>query len=106
MSGVHADDTGAGGDSDARVTCRLTLDIDTFAWEALEEESAQQGVSIEELASFAILYYLADSDSGRIARRLPQPQRLGESHPPGKPAPLLFPWARWRGCKGRTPRRA
>jgi hypothetical protein len=63
---------------------KLTLDLDTFAWEALAEESAQLGVSIEELASFAVLYYLADRDSGRISRRLPKPGPVGESHPLGK----------------------
>jgi hypothetical protein len=49
----------------------LTLRLDGFAWKALEEESAQMGVSIEELATFAVLYYLADVDSGRIARGIP-----------------------------------
>jgi hypothetical protein len=71
VSGVHADGIGGGGGGGARVARRLTLDVDTFAWEALEEQSARQGVSIEELARFSILYYLADSDSGRIARRFP-----------------------------------
>ncbi len=41
------------------------------------------GVSVEELASYAVLYYLADGDSGRIARRLPPP-RPGEPHPLGR----------------------
>jgi hypothetical protein len=69
--GGHAGDTSA--DADFHTERSLTLAVDPFAWEALEEESAQQGVSVEELVSFSILYYLADSDSGRIARRLPQP---------------------------------
>jgi hypothetical protein len=63
---------------------RLTVDLDPFAWEALEEESAQLGVPLEELASFAVLYYLADRDSGRIARRLPRSGSFGEPHPLGK----------------------
>jgi hypothetical protein len=29
-----------------------------------------QGVPVEELVSFAVMYYLADVDSGRIARRI------------------------------------
>jgi hypothetical protein len=49
----------------------LMLYFDDFAWKAIEEESAQLGVSVRELATFAILYYLADLDSGRIARRVP-----------------------------------
>jgi hypothetical protein len=53
-----------------------------FACELLAEEAARLGVSIEELASFSILYYLADLDSGRAARsgppRAPSTQPLGE----------------------------
>jgi hypothetical protein len=67
-----------------RVARRLTIGLEPFAWEALEEEAARLEVSIAELASFAVLYYLADGDSGRIARRLPAPHRLGEPHPLGK----------------------
>jgi hypothetical protein len=48
----------------------LTLALDDFAWETIEQESARQGVSVEELIAFAVLYYLADVDSGRIARRI------------------------------------
>jgi hypothetical protein len=70
MSCVYAD--GPGSDSDACNTRTLTVDVGTFALQALEEQSALQGVSVEELASFSVLYYLADSDSGRISRRLPQ----------------------------------
>jgi hypothetical protein len=34
------------------------------------------GVSVEELVSYAVLYYLADRDSGRLARRIvPSSQR-------------------------------
>jgi hypothetical protein len=47
----------------------ITLRLGDFACEALAEESARLGVSREELASFSVLYYLADLDSGRIARR-------------------------------------
>jgi hypothetical protein len=48
----------------------MSLTLDGFAWEALEEESARQGVSVEELIVFSVLYYLADLDSGRMARRI------------------------------------
>jgi hypothetical protein len=47
----------------------VTLRLDGFAWQELERESARQEMDPSELASFAILYYLADADSGRIARR-------------------------------------
>jgi hypothetical protein len=49
---------------------QLTLSLDDFAWSAVAEESSKLGVSAEELARFALLYYLADLDSGRIARRI------------------------------------
>ncbi len=41
-----------------------------FALEALEQESARMRVPVEDLVGFAVLYYLADVDSGRIARRI------------------------------------
>jgi hypothetical protein len=89
VSNVHAgDDLGAPGDVDAPVSRRLTLKLDSFAWQALEAEASQLQVSVHELASFALLYYLADRDSGRIARRFPQSTTpLGEPHPLGKLLP-------------------
>jgi hypothetical protein len=48
----------------------ITLRLDSFSWSELERESARQEMDPSELASFAILYYLADADSGRIARRI------------------------------------
>ena len=49
---------------------RVTLQLEGFAAEAIGEESDRLGVSAEELVSFSVLYYLADMDSGRIARRI------------------------------------
>lgn len=49
---------------------RLSLPMDVFAWEAVQAESARLGVSVEELVAFSVLYYLADVDSGRVARRI------------------------------------
>jgi hypothetical protein len=68
---------------DLRAKRELKLDLDAFAREALEQEAARLGVSAEELAHFAVLYYLADGDSGRIAR---QPPPL--TSPPDQPHPL------------------
>jgi hypothetical protein len=48
----------------------LTVRLRGFTREALEQESARMGVSVEELAVFALNYYMADVDSGRIARRI------------------------------------
>jgi hypothetical protein len=48
----------------------LEVSLEGFAWEALERESERSGVPVEELVAFAVLYYLADLDSGRIARQV------------------------------------
>jgi hypothetical protein len=47
---------------------RVGLDEDT--WHALEDEGRRQGVDAEALAEHALLYFLADLDSGRVAQRL------------------------------------
>jgi hypothetical protein len=46
------------------------LPLDGFAREALEQEARRMGVSPREVMTFAVLYYLADLDSGRIAREI------------------------------------
>jgi hypothetical protein len=48
----------------------VNVRVSGFAWEAIEQESARQGCSVEELVTFAVMYYLADADSGRIARQI------------------------------------
>ena len=47
---------------------RLEVELGDFATERLEAEAERQGVLPEELARHAILYFLADLDTGRIAR--------------------------------------
>jgi hypothetical protein len=42
--------------------------LDGFALEAVREESIRLGVTTEDVMTFAVLYYLADLDSGRISR--------------------------------------
>jgi hypothetical protein len=49
----------------------LMFRLDDFTWNAVTEESLRLGVSAEDLARFSLLYYLADLDSGRVARRIP-----------------------------------
>jgi hypothetical protein len=49
----------------------LGLELDAFGREMLVQQCAELGVSEGELIRFALLYYLADLDSGRIARRIP-----------------------------------
>jgi hypothetical protein len=61
------------GDDDPARGQALRLALDPFAREALERIAAEQKVSVEEVARFALMYYIADVDSGRIARRAPPP---------------------------------
>jgi hypothetical protein len=56
---------------DGRPSQDLVLRLNEFTRDALMEESDRLGVSTDDLAVFAILYYLADLDSKRIARRIP-----------------------------------
>ena len=49
---------------------RVTLQLEGFAAEAIDEEADRLGITVDELISFSVLYYLADMDSGRIARRI------------------------------------
>jgi hypothetical protein len=60
----------------------VTLRLDRFAWEAIEEEADRVGVPIEDLIVFSTLYYLADLDSGRIARRISLSSGFGTSQSP------------------------
>ncbi len=50
----------------------ITVELDEFGWEALERESERLGISKPQTIRLALLYFVADSDSGRIARRLPE----------------------------------
>jgi hypothetical protein len=58
---------------------RLKLELEGFAWKTLDEEAEREGLTVEELITFSVLYYLADIDSGRISRRVagsPYPRPL------------------------------
>ena len=46
--------------------------FDDETWVALEAEAEEQGVTPEALAVHALLYLLADLDSGRVGDRLEQ----------------------------------
>jgi hypothetical protein len=48
----------------------LKVGVDDATWTALAEEAKEQGVTPEILAVHAMLYFLADLDSGRIAELL------------------------------------
>ena len=49
---------------------RLMVELDDDGWRELEAEATRQGVSIEALFEHAILYFLADLDSGRAEWRI------------------------------------
>jgi hypothetical protein len=49
---------------------RIELELDGFAASAVEEQAADLGVQVEDIVGFSVLYYLADLDSGRIAREV------------------------------------
>jgi hypothetical protein len=66
-----ADRSGGAARKVPRLPGSISLPLDGLAYRELERESTRHGVPLEQLASFAILYYLADVDSGRIARRIP-----------------------------------
>jgi predicted transcriptional regulator len=48
----------------------MRVGVDDETWQALEEEALRQGVDAELLAEHALLYFLADLDSGRVGSRL------------------------------------
>jgi predicted transcriptional regulator len=54
----------------ADATQDLEIELDDDTWRALSDEAAQQEVSPDFLALAALLYYVADLDSGRVAERL------------------------------------
>lgn len=73
---------GGSGEPDERATHELRIRLDPFTHEVLEQEAARMDTSVEEFVLFAAVYYLADLDSGRIARHLPS------SSPAERPDPL------------------
>jgi hypothetical protein len=48
----------------------VAVRLDGFSAQVTGEEAARLGISVEELVNFSVLYYLADVDSGRIARQI------------------------------------
>jgi hypothetical protein len=53
-----------------RRSMRLAIDLDADSWRELEAEARRQEVPVEALVVHAILYFLADLDSGRVGRRI------------------------------------
>jgi hypothetical protein len=57
---------------ETRDVSRLTLHVDEFALEALERNAEVQHGSTAAIVRTAVLYYLAERDSGRTAWRYPR----------------------------------
>jgi hypothetical protein len=51
--------------STAGLDYRVNVEVDDALWLALSKEAAEQGVSTDTLTIHAVLYFLADVDSGR-----------------------------------------
>jgi hypothetical protein len=48
----------------------LHIRLDDATWSALAAEARDQGTTVEKLALHALMYFLADLDSGRVAGRV------------------------------------
>jgi hypothetical protein len=72
-------------DQDVRTERKVTLALEDFAWETIDDEATGGGVTTEELIAFSVLYYLADVDSGRISRQISRSSysRVLNDHTPG-----------------------
>jgi hypothetical protein len=49
---------------------KLTIELTHFGYERACAEAERQGVPVSEIVAHAVMYYLADLDSGRIATRI------------------------------------
>ncbi len=76
----------------------MALQLDGFAAEAIDEEAARLGISVDELISFSVLYYLADVDSGRIARQIATSPYAGGDL--ARPSLSVGDWDRASDSKG------
>ena len=48
----------------------VRVEVDESTWNSLLGEARRQGVDIGVLAAHAVLYFMADVDSGRVAQRM------------------------------------
>jgi hypothetical protein len=48
----------------------VRVEVEESTWNALLREARRQGVDIRVLAAHAVLYFMADVDSGRVAQRM------------------------------------
>ena len=53
-----------------RLRAGVRVELDDGSWSALREEAGRQHVDIGVLAAHAVLYFMTDVDSGRVAERM------------------------------------
>jgi hypothetical protein len=56
----------------------VVLHLGPFLNATLVEEAALLDVTVEELVTFAVLYYMVDRDCERVTRGLPPPARVAK----------------------------
>jgi hypothetical protein len=65
------------------VTRHVTVEMSPFSRESVEEQAARQRIPVSDLLRHAVLHYLAEAESGRVAAKLPRFSRVapvGEEH--------------------------
>ena len=65
----------------------VQVEVDDATWDALDREARRQRVAIGALAAHAVLYFLADSDSGRVAKRIGE--SVSERRPHDEPGSVI-----------------
>jgi hypothetical protein len=75
---------------------RVTVSLSEFTFSRLNADAEQQGVPIEDLVTYATMYYLADLDSGRTAAKIPRAAGEAEQHQPPSGSPPTPPGRRRR----------
>lgn len=58
------------GDEVEEATSVVELEVDGSAWAGFSREADRQKVSTDRLLQHAVLYYLADRDSGRLTQKI------------------------------------
>lgn len=56
--------------SETRGEVEIELEVEKELWAGFEEEAAAQGVSVEQLAEHAAIYFGAELDAGRLTERI------------------------------------
>ena len=59
-------------------TTPVTVRLETGDWDELEEAAEEQGIPLEQLLVHAVVLFLADLDSGRVAAEIALSEDAGE----------------------------